>query len=190
MLKFDAATHAYHWNDRLVPSVTQILGQLTDLSKIPRDVLEHKRQIGTWVHAAIELDLHDDLDESSIGEEWAGYFQGWRKFRAESGFVMQEAEQRVYSPKYAYAGTLDLLGELPKLGQTLIDTKCTATIYPAVGPQTAAYAEARGVQKAKRFALQLKPNGTYNLHPCPDRSDFGVFAAALTLFNWRKEWNI
>ena len=52
----------------------------------------------------------------------------------------------------------------------------------------AAYAEAHGVQKAKRFALQLKPNGTYDLYPCADRSDFGVFTAALTLWNWRKQW--
>lgn len=188
MLTFDRPTHTYQWNGETVPSVTQILGQLTDLSMIPRDVLERKRQIGTWVHEAIELDLAGDLDESSIGDDWSGYFKGWRKFQAESGFVMLENEQKVYSPKYRYAGTLDLFGDLPKLGRSLIDTKCTATIYPAVGPQTAAYAEARGTQKAKRFALQLKPNGTYNLHPCADRGDFGVFAAALTLFNWRKQW--
>lgn len=189
MLKFDAATHTYSWNGITIPSVTQVLGQLVDLSMIPRDVLERKRQIGQWVHAAIELDLNDDLDEESIDDEWRGYFDGWRKFKAESGFVMQEAEQQVFSPKFGYAGTLDLLGELPKLGQALIDTKCTAMLYPTVGPQTAAYAEARGVTKAGRFALQLKPNGTYNLHPCKDRSDFGVFTAALTLFNWRAKWN-
>ncbi len=188
MLTFDAATHTYRHQGRVVPSVTQILGPLTDLSMIPRDVLERKRQIGTWVHEAIELDLQGNLDEDSIGEDWRGYFMGWRKFQAESGFVMQEAEQRVFSEKYDYAGTLDLLGELPKAGQALIDTKCTATIYPTVGPQTAGYAEARGVPKAKRFALQLKPNGTYDLYPCQDRGDLGVFMAALTLFNWRKSW--
>lgn len=188
MLTFDALTHTYRWNGVVVPSVTQILGQLTDLSMIPRDVLERKRQIGTWVHEAIELDLKNDLDEGSIGDDWRGYFNGWRKFQAESGFVRLDAEQQVYSVKYGYAGTLDLFGDLPKLGRALIDTKCTATIYPTVGPQTAAYAEAHGVQKAKRFALQLKPNGTYDLYPCTDRSDFGVFTAALTLFNWRKQW--
>lgn len=189
MLRFDAATHTYYWNDQRIPSVTQILGPLTDLSMIPRDVLERKRLIGTWVHAAIELDLRDDLDEGSIGEDWRGYFNGWLKFRAESGMVVHEAEQKVYSKPYGYAGTLDLLGELPKIGLVLIDTKCTATMYPTVGPQTAAYAHARGVPKAKRFALQLKPDGSYRLHPCPDRSDFGVFSAALTLYHWRKSWN-
>lgn len=188
MLTFDRFTHTYRWNGAVVPSVTQILGQLTDLSMIPRDVLERKRQIGTWVHEAIELDLAGDLDESSINDSWRGYFNGWRKFQAEAGFVMLESERQVYSSKYAYAGTLDLFGDLPKLGRSLIDTKCTATLYPTVGPQTAAYAEAHGAPKAKRFALQLKPDGTYNLHPCADRGDLGVFMAALTLFNWRSKW--
>ena len=186
MLEFDAATHTYRLNGQILPSVTQVLGPLTDLSMIPPAILERKRLIGQWVHAAIELDLKDDLDEESIGEDWRGYFMGWRKFRTESGFVVHENEQRVHSKKYGYAGTLDLTGELPKLGLSLIDTKCTATIYPAVGPQTAAYAEARGLKKPKRFALQLKPNGTFNLHPCDDRGDLGVFMAALTLHNWRK----
>ncbi len=187
MLKFDAATHTYRLNGQVIPSVTQVLGQLTDLSMIPPAILERKRQIGVWVHAAIELDLKDDLDEDSIGDEWRGYFMGWRKFKTESGFVVQEAEQLVYN-KLGYAGTLDLLGELPKSGQVLIDTKCTATMYPTVGPQTSAYAQARGVPKAKRFALQLKPAGTYELHPCTDKNDFSVFMAALTLHKWRTQW--
>jgi len=188
MLEFDKASHTYRWNGTVVPSVTQVLAPFTDLSMIHSAVLERKRLIGQWVHEGIELDLRDDLDEDTIDDSWLGYFQGWRKFRTESGFVIEEAEQRVFSKKYNYAGTLDLLGALPKIGQVLIDTKCTATMYPSVGPQTAAYAEARGVPKAKRYALQLKPAGTYELHPCADRGDLGVFMAALTLHNWRKQW--
>ncbi|HEU0283497.1 MAG TPA: hypothetical protein VFQ99_06900 [Gallionella sp.] len=187
MLTFDAATHTYRWRGVIVPSVTQILGQLTDLSMVPPDVLERKRQIGTWVHAAIELDLKNDLDYDSIGEDWRGYFDGWLKFKRESGFAVVDAEAKVYSEKYRYAGTLDLLGDLPKVGRALIDTKCTATMYPSVGPQTAAYAEAHGATKAKRYALQLKPTGTYELHACPDKGDFGVFLAAKTLYDWRKK---
>lgn len=187
MLTFDAPTHTYRYNGALVPSVTQILAPLTDLSMIPPAVLERKRNIGTWVHEAIELDLADNLDEDSIEDDWRGYFNGWRKFQAESGFVMLDNEAKVYSKKYGFAGTLDLYGSLPLADRALIDTKCVATLYPSVGPQTAAYAEAHGVPKAKRFALQLKPDGKYELHPCTGRNDLNVFLAALTLFNWRKQ---
>lgn len=188
MLEFDAPTHTYRWHGVVVPSVTQVLEQLTDFSMVPRDVLERKRQIGTWVHKAIELDLADDLDENSIGDEWRGYFNGWRKFRAESGFVASSSEQLLYSEKHRYAGTSDLIGSLPKVETALVDAKCTAILYPTVGPQTAAYAEAANIPKAKRFALQLRPNGTYNLEPCTGKDDFYVFLAALKLYTWRKQW--
>lgn len=189
MLEFDKPTHTYRWNGQIVPSVTQVLAQLSDFSMVRPDVLERKRQIGQWVHKAIELDLADDLDEESIGDDWRGYFNGWRKFRAESGFVASASEQQVYSEKYRFAGTLDLAGELPKAGTAIIDAKCTTMIYPTVGPQVAAYSEAAGCPKAKRFALQLSPDGKYELHPLTDRGNFGVFLAALTLHNWRKQWS-
>lgn len=186
VLTFDALTHTYRYEGQVVPSVTQVLQPFYDFSMIPREVLERKRLIGEWTHAGIELDLQDNLDEDSIDDSWLGYFQGWRKFRNESGFVVQEAEQRVFSTKYRVAGTLDLLGTLPKIGQALIDTKTVAVTSPATGLQTAAYAELRGVQKAKRYGLQLRPNGTYELHPFADRADFPTFLAALTIFNWKK----
>lgn len=185
MLTFDADTHTYRWCGKVVPSVTQILDRFTDLSMIPRDVLERKRQIGTAVHAAIELDVAGDLDESSIDESCAGYFKGWRKFRAESGFVATASEQMLYSKKYGYAGTIDLVGSLPKVEKALIDAKTTTMLYPTVGPQTAAYSELANCQKAKRFALQLTPDGTYFLEPLSDRNDWNVFAAALVLHKWR-----
>ena len=62
VLTFDPEKHEYRINGVLVPSVSQILAPLYDFSKIPRDVLERKRQIGTAIHKAIELDLLGDLD--------------------------------------------------------------------------------------------------------------------------------
>lgn len=185
MLTFDADTHTYRWKGAQVPSVTQVLGPYTDLSRIPRAILDHKRALGQAVHRAIELYLADDLDESSLDPQVADYFAGFLAFEAHSGFRMQMSEQRVYSLKYGYAGTLDLLGELPT-GPALIDTKCTTTIYPTAGPQTAAYAEAVGERRIHRYILQLAPGGKYDLVPCRDPGDWSVFQAALTLHFWRQ----
>ncbi|WP_297479816.1 hypothetical protein [Ferrovum sp.] len=170
-----------------MPSVTQILDQFSDYSMVPPHILERKRQIGTAVHAAIDLDLKGELDEETIHSAWGGYFDGWRKFQKESGFIVESSEQRIYSEKYRYAGTLDLVGTLSS-GPALIDTKTTAVLMPSVGPQTAAYAEGIGKPRIKRYALQLTPDGKYSLEPCNGKNDWAVFQAALTLFNWRKSW--
>ncbi len=187
MLTFDESTHTYRADGKVVPSVTQVLDAYTDLSRIPKDILERKRQIGVAVHKAIELDMRGDLDESSISGPVAEYFAGWLKFKAHSGFVCREAEQKVYSKKFGYAGTLDLVGDLPT-GEALIDAKTTTMLYPAVGPQTAAYAMARGTPKIPRYALLLDPSGKYNLEPLTNKGDWAVFQAALVIHYWRKSW--
>lgn len=183
MLTFDHDKHEYRWNGKRIPSVTQILDPFVDLSRIPADVLERKRLIGTAVHAAIELDCAGDLDDDSIAPAWSGYFAGWRKFRAESGFTIEHSERQEYSP-LGYAGTLDLMGELPK-HRALIDAKCTTSLYPTVGPQTAAYAQMVKEPRIKRYALLLTPDGRYNLEPLSNPNDLAVFNAALTLHQWR-----
>jgi hypothetical protein len=186
MLTFNPERHEYRWNGQVVPSVTQVLEPLSDYSMVPAAVLERKKQIGLAVHAAIELDLKGDLDESTIHPAWEGYFHGWRKFKEQSGFVVESTEQRVFSEKYRFAGTLDLVGALHRV-PALIDTKTTTVLMPTVGPQTAAYAEGIKKPRINRYALQLSPDGKYNLEPCSDKGDWATFQAALTLWYWRQK---
>ncbi|MEW5709794.1 MAG: hypothetical protein AB1830_12965 [Pseudomonadota bacterium] len=193
MLTFDPATHTYCWDGQPVPSVTRILEPVIDYSRVPPEVLERKRQIGEAVHQAIALDLAHDLDEESVVEPWAPYFLAWRRFLAESGFEPHLFEHRLYHPKYGYAGTLDLWGRL-KGKYVLIDTKNTSELHPATALQTAAYAEALQAQDGLgtdcRYALHLKPDGTYELHPFKERTDFNVFLSLLSLFNWKRRHNL
>ncbi len=186
MLTFNRERHEYRWNGQIVPSVTQVLDPFSDYSMIPVATLERKKQIGVAVHLAIELDILGELDESTIHPAWSGYFDGWRKFRMHSGFIAELSEQFVYSEKYRFAGTLDLVGELPT-GPALIDAKTTTVLMPTVGPQTAAYAEGIKRPRINRYALQLSPDGKYNLAPCRDKSDWATFQAALTLWYWRQK---
>ncbi len=185
-LTFDEPTHTYRFKGEPVPNVTSILAPWADFSKVPRDLLERKRQIGTAVHKAIELDLADNLDYDQIDPVWAGYFGGWLNFKAQSGFVMEASEQKVFHKTLRYAGTLDLLGTLPKAGESLIDTKCCAILPRTAGPQTAAYRDAIGSPKLRRFALQLSADGSYKLVPLDDLNDLAVFKAALTIHNYMR----
>ena len=61
---------------------------------------------------------------------------------------------------------------------------------PTVGPQLAAYEKAfteNGKSKKKpiRYGLLLKPDGSYHLKEYSDPTDFSVFLACLTVFNYK-----
>lgn len=194
-IAFDAATHTYRVNGRLTPNVTRILEPLYDFSGIPRDVLERKKQIGEAVHRAIEFDLLNDLDDSTIDPQIAGYIAAWRLYRVEREYKHALSECRVAHLAFGYAGTLDLYGEArlkraSKRGLVVIDLKTTFDIHPAVALQTAAYRAAlafenKSAAKAARMALQLKPDGTYHEEWFEDESDFAIFLSFLQAHNWR-----
>lgn len=189
MLTYNPATHEYFWDSQPVPSVTRILQQVVNYSGVPAEVLERKRQIGEAVHQAIALDLANDLDEESVVEPWAGYFQGWRRFMRETGFEPALCEHRVYHRQYGYAGTLDICGRL-KGKCALLDIKTSAEVHPSAALQTAAYAAALEdqdhIKTNVRYALQLKDDGSYELHLHKGSADFQVFLALLSIYNWRK----
>lgn len=187
MLTFDEAAHRYEFNGVEVPSVTQILKVIDGdiLAGIPPDVLERKRQIGTATHRAIELMHNNELDWETVDEAVLGYLNAWAAFIADTDFKVGLFEHRVYHETLGYAGTLDLFGVLSGK-PTLIDIKTSAAIYPSVGPQTAGYLHALAVD-ADRYAVQLKPDGSYKLHPCKNRRDLNVFLAALTIYKFKKE---
>lgn len=191
-LEFDEASHTYTVGGLHVPNVTTCLNVISSLAGIPEGILEYKRQIGTATHFATELYDQGILDETTLADEVAFYFEGWKKFLDESGFVPLEIEQRVYHPRHHYAGTLDRIGIFPNSDDlAVVDIKTSAVVGHEAGPQTAAYQEAYNYRRhknekaKKRYTLQLKPDGSYNLSPCQDENDFNVFLSCLNIHNWR-----
>lgn len=188
-LEFDEVAHRYRLDGAHVPGVTRVLGPLYDFAGVAPGVLEHKRQVGEALHLAIELDLREELDPVSIDAEIAGYFEGWLRFRREKRFECFLSERRVASKKYRYAGTLDLAGLIDGV-EAVFDAKVTAALHPAVALQTAAYLNAASEMglvrsNARRYALRLKPEGSYVLDQHRDRNDFAVFLSCLSVHNWR-----
>lgn len=187
-LEFDEILHQYKLDGRPVPSVTKILSPLVDFSMVAPAVLERKRTLGSALHKCIELYLLDDLEVSSIHEEVKPYFEGFLKFMAETKFEIISAETQVYSKKLWYAGTFDLKGTI--FGKrALIDTKSVAVLGKSVGPQLAAYEYAHNEINPKekiqaRFALWLKPDGTYRLPEYKDTRDYEIFKSCLNVHNW------
>lgn len=173
-----------------VPSVTEALGLvgLYDFSHVPQDRLEHARVRGQDVHDWLALEDEGFVDGDEPPEEILGYVQAYLLFKAESGFDPVLVERIVVNPTYRYAGTLDRTGYLN--GRlALLDLKAVAKVGPAASLQTKAYALCLD-EHHDRYALQLKPDGTYRLHSYPlkgrtesvDRDDW---YAALRMAQWK-----
>lgn len=191
---FDAATHTYtDANGIIIPSVTQVLGILTDMGKIPTDVLENARDRGKIVHALTEYSdtgrlttsMVDDADDAG----YLPYLAAWSRFKSENIVTFTDYEERFYSPSYGYAGTIDRVGTLD--GQDTIFEIKTGDFYPTYALQTAAYQvlweENTAMKIDRRVSVLLNPNGRYTLKeydPNP-MADFAVFYACLTILKWR-----
>ncbi|KAI3591622.1 hypothetical protein D9X30_3447 [Cupriavidus sp. U2] len=188
-LHFDEATHTYTENGVRVPSVTQILAPLNDLSFIKPDVLQFKRDLGTAVHKATELYDLGELDESTVSPLVQPYLDGWIRLRAELPFEILGMEERVFHPAHRYAGTYDRLVMLD--GKRCIFDLKTGAMFPSYGPQTAAYKNA--VEKASgkrvegRYAIELRDDGTYRLHEMTDPEDWQVFLGCLALHRFKNK---
>jgi len=185
-LSFDEATHTYRYGGRVVPGVTSILAPLNDFNRVPPQVLDAARDLGTAVHLACELDDLGDLDEAALDPALAPYLRAWRAFCADSYVRWYKIEIPEYHRTLGYAGTPDRYGAVQG-DLAVVDLKSSAALYPSVGPQLAAYAHAIDEKKAatiKRIAVQLKADGTYATKTYTDPSDWPVFCSLLTLRNW------
>jgi hypothetical protein len=191
-LSFDEASHTYRHQGVEVPSVTQVLRPVMDLSHVPPEVLASASAFGLAVHKACELDDLDQLDEESLADELVPYLSAWRKFCRDYDAEWHGIEERVYHPQLRYAGTLDRRGLVrvdpsrAYRNPAIVDIKSGTQLYPAVGPQLAAYHRALDESSVttKRLAVQLKPDGTYVAKWHDDATDFALFCSLLTLRNW------
>lgn len=192
-LEFDEATHTYRLGGAVVPSVTQIIAPLTAeaLASIPRAALERKRAIGAAVHMACELDDEGSLDESTVAPEVTGYLAGWRRFKVENVVPHWTYTERLLaSPKKRYAGRMDRCGILRGELAT-VDIKTVDKLDAAIGVQLAGYQqlieESLGIKPTRRYAVQLRPDGTYHVAPYTSADDLPCFNALLSVHHWRKK---
>lgn len=164
--RFDEATHKYYLGNEELPGVTRVLSPLNDFSMIAPEVLQHAADRGKAVHRAVELFCADDLDEDSLCDEIKPYFAAFKQFYAEKRPKIISSEQAVYHAEFRYAGTMDLLLELP--ATCYVDIKCTAQLSKTAAIQLNAYQHAHSdmlndlsLCNADRATLRLKKNGTY-----------------------------
>lgn len=158
-VEYEDDGHRYTLNGLLLPSVTGIL--LAEGFIDTTWYTEEARTRGSYVHKARHLDDTGELDESTIDPVIAPYLEAWRRFKRETGFVVEESEVPKAQSSYLYAGTPDVNGHFPK-------------------------PEIHKGQIIKRAAVELHDNGTYKLIPFTDRQDANVWLSVLAVHNWKK----
>lgn len=188
-IQFDEERHEYRINGALVPSVTTIIRPIQTHGG-SEETREHKRQLGKAVDKAIELYEQDDLDVGSLDPEAVPFFEGWLKFKKDTGFQGCIMQPVVWSTRLRCAGKPDLLGTRDgKAIDELLDVKCTWAMDPATAIQTAGYtllgAHSFGWKIKRRGAVQLSREGTYRFHIFDNPNDEQVFKACLSIFAWK-----
>lgn len=190
--RFDQESHTYWLDGVQIDGVTSMLKDMEDLSSIPTEILARKAALGTAVHYATELDDQGLLDEDTVHEEVRGYLEGWRLFKREHKVELISIEQKLAHRRMRYAGTVDRVMKVD--GERGVwDIKTRLQIPPAVGVQLAAYNELvreNGIadrrHKLENRAIQLKPDGTYQIYRFNHEEHYAAWIALLTLRNWRK----
>lgn len=127
--------------------------------------------------AYLDFETYKAAAIGAAGNVWLdgvmGYVDAGLRFLWDWRPQIAAAEVTVYSHRWAYAGTLDLLATLPVLGAGLLDWKTSSDIYAETALQLAAYrfadvalidGEDRPVPEVQfAAAIHLKADGTYNL---------------------------
>jgi hypothetical protein len=181
--------HQYECDGRSIPSVTQVLALagITDVSRIPPHILQRAADIGTAVHLACELLDQDDLDLDSVDSKIVGCVLAYQKFRSESGFVPELIEHRSVGicVGLQYGFCVDRMGYIE--GQKIVlDLKTSSKPYDSWAIQTMAYALGLDCFEARRAAIRLAKDGSYQLIEHPDRvHDAQIWESALAIAHWR-----
>lgn len=177
------------------PRVTAIIRSagFYDFSQIPKSKkkdLEDAQTFGTAVHVACEYWDLGVLEEARLDPRLIPYLDGWKKFRAEISWAKKPLlnETVVYSDLRRYAGRLDRV--FGKASAAIVGDIKSGVVGIEAAMQSAAYKEAAeeclGIKVSKRFAIQLKDDGTYKLWPFKNPWDINAFHSALNIFNYKR----
>ena len=191
-LRLDEATHEYHLDGALIPSVTQVLKEagLISFEGIDPALLEFAQARGKAVHAAIHFLDEGDLLWASVNPLIEGYIRAYEFFKETVGFVVEQSERQVFNPTFRFAGTLDCLGSIRGRGSKILVDLKTSPVMPWVGLQLAGYDLCldRTVSR-ERWAVHLSGDGKFYISEFRDRSDQQIFLSALAVANWRRNHN-
>ena len=199
VLRFEPDEHRYFVDEGKgeteLPGVTRVLEEcrLIDFSMVPAHILLAAQQRGTRVHQAVHYQTEGELDETTVLEADLGYIWAAQAFRTQLRIQPVLLEQRIWSPFYRFAGTLDLTGEMEhKDGDgsdpILADYK-TGDETQAHEVQVTMYASClKDARKYRRMTVYLRADGTFRVKeykPENYNAALNVGHAAVAIWHWK-----
>lgn len=160
------------------PSVTEIIGRFLNPYKgISPDMLVRAAHRGQEVHKYVHL-INDQFFVPGIPEEIQGYIEGFEDWKDKVVDKVIWSEKEFIDSTNQVVAHPDMLVKLKNnRHSTIVEAKCTATIFKTHYIQTAIY---QHITKAKgRMILQLFPDGSYRVPPL--KNDGGDLQAFLYL---------
>lgn len=201
MLTFEESTHRYFWNDKLVPSVTQILREWIEVSVygnkyffntltglvISAEVFKAAGDYGTAVHKGSKIVLEGGaLDLTMLHPSLYHPLAELKLWLDQYNPRLLEIERPMFSPKLGYAGTPDIICRIGKRN-IVVDIKTGA--YGMAGPQTAGYEqlyreETKFWRSLERAVLVLPDKGAFKFVLMNNPADWGFFQARQYQYNF------
>lgn len=181
--------HVYRLGERIIPSVTQIIGAV--LRPQFYGATDWHMERGTALHAAINLDADKLLDRDSIDPAIAGRFSAYEKFMHDSHAKAEASEIMLYSERYCFAGTIDRINRYTAgaLGVTDWKSSASPTDELQVGGYSILCKEAGDDLDEDFFSVvTLNDDGTYRVNWIRNiKRAERRFLACLTVYNFMAE---
>lgn len=198
MLTFNKQTHTYYWDDKTVPSVTQIIHEWMEINvygikyytnrytgtTINADTFRQAGDFGSAVHTGVKIlaegrKLDFNTMHSSLNRPLSEFLRWQGDYNPDIVLV----EQALYSKKYCYAGTPDLIAIINRR-LSVIDIKTGG--FSMAGVQTSGYEQLyrehtkKNMLHMPRYILHLpKDGGDYQFIKQNNESDFDCYLALL-----------
>lgn len=104
-LEFQPIPHAYFLRGRELPSVTNLMREngIGFQGFAPQEALDR----GNFCHEASVLIDGNELDWSTVPQDWEGYCRAYERAIREQPVKVVAAERRLFDPGLGVAGTLD-----------------------------------------------------------------------------------
>lgn len=195
-LKFDPESHTYRVGRKIIPSVTQLLGEagFDGWLRYARDSdLEFARKRGSYIHELTALLDRGELDLEAVKRQYPeaiGYLKGWAKFRLGwPGLHPVLIEETLRLGDGSYAGKPDRVFRGANVDfPTVLDVK-TGQMPASVWLQTMGYG--RGIFTGQYFAqmsVLLRADGSFVARTreiSKWEEDRDAWAAVCRLNSWR-----
>jgi hypothetical protein len=129
-------------------------GAVDLLKREPLRFTAAKANVGTAVHAAIAEYAQEGAAPEGLNDLEMGYYNAARSYLSEQAVEILESEATVYSRKYGYGGTFDLLQRRDGVME-IADFKTSKAVYPDVALQLVAYSRAEFIGAAEGIEKPL-----------------------------------